>query len=159
MASVSRARACVAEQTYGEAVQKSLCCHMAGNLASRGASHTVAHHEGPMLGQSCAGVLVGAAHATAMGEHGKRNIRRAGHGLRRCGAYGSPPGRLHCRSICHSQPRIAAIWARENHTPCRAGIESPRLSSVVRIAKCRSKRYSGVASQGGGKIESHRAGR
>jgi hypothetical protein len=25
-----------------------------------------------------------------------------------------------------SAPRIAAIWARENDTPCRAAIESPR---------------------------------
>ena len=55
----------------GEAVEKGLCGEMAGDLASGGASHAVADDEDSALGQRGAGVLVGVAHATAMGEHGE----------------------------------------------------------------------------------------
>jgi hypothetical protein len=67
----------------GEAVQKCLRRQMAGNLAPGRASHAVADDEDSMLRQRGAGVLVGVAHAAAIGEHGEDAARRKGWGVRR----------------------------------------------------------------------------
>ena len=137
-------------RSLGKAVEKSLCCQTAGNLASRGASHAVAHHEGPMLGQRGAGVLVGAAHPAAMREHGEGACGRRGWGLRRCRGRDLRLRGVHSCSICHCTvpdhrklgPSKRYSLPRWNRKP-----SPPVHWCYLRLAKRRSG-YSGVATKG-----------
>jgi hypothetical protein len=49
---------------------------MAGDLARGGASHAIADDEGALLRARTTGVLIGAADAATMGEHGEEAVGR-----------------------------------------------------------------------------------
>jgi hypothetical protein len=91
-----------------ESVQEGFAGEMAGDLAAGGPAHAVADHEDAVLGQGGACVLVGMAHASAMGEHGEEARRRRDADSRDRGAD-LRLGRFQSRGIRHFGTQDAPI--------------------------------------------------